>query len=247
MLNQGETKPHGHLGLVVLGPDGKPVIHRRGFRTHIGRRAKPKRPSIISLLNESLPHFYELDEVRRFKAVNFMQMIRKRSFRPIIYSSLFKLASFQGSLRLRKITSDGEVFDFGLVGLKQVTDVGVDYIVDAFQNIVELEIMNFHGIGLGSTAEAQTETDLVTELTTQYSTDNTRATGTTVEGASSNIYRTVGTNTVDAAVALREHGVLNNATVGSGVLLDRTLYALINLASGDSLQSTYELTCTAGG
>lgn len=247
MLNQGEMRPKGNLGLVVLGPDGKPVIHRRGLKTHIGRRAKPKRPSIISLLNETLPHFNESDEVRLFKALNFMGMIKKRSFRPLIYANLFKLTTLQGSLRLRKITPDGEVFDFGLVGLKLVTNAGVDYIVDAFQNSVELEIMNFHGIGLGSTAENVGDTDIETELTTQYASDNTRATGSLAEGASSNIYRTVGTNTVDAAVALREHGVLNNAAVGSGVLLDRTVYALINLADGDSLQSTYELTVSAGG
>jgi hypothetical protein len=29
--------------------------------------------------------------------------------------------------------------------------------------------------------------------------------------------------------------------------LDRSVFSAVNLASGDSLQSTYELTCTSGG
>jgi hypothetical protein len=121
----------------------------------------------------------------------------------------------------------------------------VGYIVDAFQNSVELENMKFHGLGTGSTAESASQTALITELTTEY-TGDVRATGTTTEGATANIYRTVATNTLDATpgAALREHGVFSAST--SGVLLDRTLYAAITLSSGDALQSTYELTLTSG-
>lgn len=133
----------------------------------------------------------------------------------------------------------------GLAGTKVVTDVGVAYIVDAFQNSVELENMKYHGLGTGSTAEAAADTALVTELTTEY-TGNVRATGTTTEGATANIYRTVGVNTLDGTpgAALREHGIFSASTVG--VLLDRTVYAAINLSSGDGLSSTYDLTLTSG-
>lgn len=139
--------------------------------------------------------------------------------------------------------------EWGIVSRKVVTDAGVGFIVDAFQNITELENMKYHGIGTGSTAEAAGDTALVTELTTEYNPNSTRATGTTTEGASANIYRTVGTNTLDAApgAALREHGVFSQAATGGGVLLDRSVFAAITLASGDGLQSTYELTCTSGG
>ena len=135
----------------------------------------------------------------------------------------------------------------GRVGVKLVTDDGVDFLVDAFQNSTEVELFNFHGIGLGSTAENVTDTDIETELTTQYTADNTRDTGTQGEGASTNIYQSVGDNSVDAGVALREHGLLTSATVGSGTLWDRTVFALINLSSGDSLESTYEVTFSSGG
>lgn len=135
---------------------------------------------------------------------------------------------------------------YGLAGCRVVTTAGMNAVVDAFQNTVELETFKYHGIGTGSTAEASGDTALVTELTTEYQTDNTRATGTTAEGASANIYQTVATNTVDAAAALREHGVFTQAATGGGTLLDRTVFALINLGNGDSLESTYEITFVAG-
>ena len=142
----------------------------------------------------------------------------------------------------------GTVEDYGVVSTKVVTNAGVGFIVDAFQNIVELEIMKYHGIGTGSTAEAVGDTALVTELTTQLNPDSTRATGTTAEGASANIFQSVGTNTLDAnGQVLREHGLFSQQATGGGVLLDRSVFAAITLDSGDSIQTTYELSLSAGG
>ena len=137
--------------------------------------------------------------------------------------------------------------DLGVVGDKMVTDAGVNYIVDAFQNLTEAENLKYHGLGTGAGAEAVGNTALSTELTTQYNPDNTRATGSLTEGASANIFRTVGTNTVDAAVSITEHGIFSQAATGGGTLLDKTLFTAVALASGDSLQSTYDLTFTSGG
>lgn len=136
---------------------------------------------------------------------------------------------------------------YGLSSFRVVTTAGVGYIVDAWQNSVELEDMKYHALGTGSTAEASGDTALVTELTTEY-TGNVRATGSTTEGASANIFRTVGTNTLDGTpgAALREHGIFSQAATGGGVLMDRTVFAAITLSSGDSLQSTYDQTQTAG-
>lgn len=136
---------------------------------------------------------------------------------------------------------------FGTLSLRLVTTAGVGYIVDAFQNLTEAENMKYHAIGTGTTAEATGDTALVTELTTQYNPDNTRATGTTTEGASANIYRTVGTNTVDASATIAEHMVTSQAATGGGVCLDRSQFTGIALASGDSLQTTYDGTFSAGG
>jgi hypothetical protein len=158
-----------------------------------------------------------------------------------------RIVVIESSLGLVYISHDGKRTNYGTVSRKVVTDAGVAFIVDAFQGSVELENMKYHGLGTGTTAEAASQTALVTELTTQYNPNNTRATGSTTEGASANIYRTVGTNTVDGAAAVTEHGVFDQASNAGGVMLDRSVFSAVNLASGDSLQSTYELTCTSGG
>lgn len=151
-----------------------------------------------------------------------------------------------GRLSLR-VYRNGELVDIGIASYRVVTDTGVAFIVDAFQNSVELEILKFHGFGTGTTNEAAGDTTLVTELTTEYATDNTRPTGTTTEGATANIYRTVATLDPDSAVAITEHGVFSQAANSGGTLLDRSKFAAVNLAaSGDTLAATYELTFTSG-
>lgn len=165
-----------------------------------------------------------------------------------LLDAITRCVVIESSLRLVKIDGlTGQRTDYGLVGRKVVTTAGVNFIVDAFQNTTEVENLKFHGIGTGSTAEAVGDTALVTELTTEYNPNSTRATGTTTEGASANIYRTVGTNTLDSGTpAITEHGVFSASAAGT--LLDRTVFSAINLngANGDGLQATYELTCAAG-
>lgn len=143
-----------------------------------------------------------------------------------------------GRLYLKKIGPNGNVEDYGLVSTKVVTDTGVAYIVDAFQNTTELENMKYHASGTGATAESAAQTALVTEVAT-------RATGTTTEGASANIYRTVGTIAYTTTLAITEHGIFS-ATPSGGVMLDRSVFAAINVQNGDSIEFTYELTFPSG-
>lgn len=152
----------------------------------------------------------------------------------------------ESALSLVHMAGDGGVEVLGVVSRKVITDAGVAYIVDAFQNLTEVESLKFHGIGTGGTAEAASQTALVTELTTQYNPDSTRATGSLTENAA-NIFRTVAINLVDAAVAITEHGIFSQAATGGGTMLDRSLFSVVNLGIGDSLQSTYDLTLTSGG
>jgi hypothetical protein len=142
---------------------------------------------------------------------------------------------------------DGFRHDYGVVSRKVITDTGVAFLVDAFQNTTELENLKYHGIGTGTTAEAASQTALVTEITTEYSVNSTRPTGSTTEGATANVYRTVGTITVDAAVAATEHGIFSQAATGGGTMWDRSVFSVINLASGDSLQATYDASFASGG
>jgi hypothetical protein len=153
-----------------------------------------------------------------------------------------------GHLWLARIDTKGRQYDLGLAGCRVVTTTGVNFIVDAFQGLVEPEIMKYHGVGTGAAAEAIGNTGLTTELTTQYQVASTRPTGSLGELAgNANVFETTATITVSAAVALTEHGVFSQAATGGGVMLDRTVFAAVNLAIGESLQAQYDFTITAGG
>jgi hypothetical protein len=59
------------------------------------------------------------------------------------------------------------------------------------------------------------------------------------------VYTSVATHTYAGAFAITEHGLFNiNA---AGTLMDRTLFAAINVAIGDGIQFTFAITFTAGG
>lgn len=142
-----------------------------------------------------------------------------------------------GRLYVNKISADGSREDFGLVCTKVVTDAGVAYLVDAMQGITEPENLRFHGSGTGTTAESAAQTILVTEV-------GSRVSGTLAEGASANIFRTVATVNYGSTLAITEHGIFSASTAGT--MLDRSVFAAINVLNGDSIQFTYELTFPAG-
>lgn len=179
---------------------------------------------------------------QRENAVNFERSVADQAQRDA------GLLPFIGHLWLAKVGQDGSQFDYGLVSCRVVTDTGVGFIVDAFQNLVEVENMRYHGLGTGTTAEAASQTALITELTTQYSTSNTRPTGSLGEkSGDAKTYETSATITVSATVAATEHGIFSQAATGGGVMLDRSLFSVVNLASGESLQATYQLTFPSAG
>lgn len=205
-----------------------------------------KGPLTLSDIEElGFPHGDQSAFVQGWKRENLPHLMR--GVKAIRMAAKHKLPILHGSLFAKILRDDGDVIDLGLISTRVVTTAGVNYIVDAFQNTTELENLKYHGLGTGTNAEAAGDTALQTELTTQLTPDSTRATGTTTEGASANIYRTVATNTVDATVAITEHGIFSQAATGGGTLLDRSVFAAVNLGSGDSLQTTYELTFNSGG
>lgn len=204
---------------------------------------KASDPSLMEIVKHGLPQPGLSREVNTWRAKNAKHLWR--GTRRVLAARALNLPTFYGAVWLKIIRADGDEVDLGLASLRVVTTAGVGAMVDALQNTFELENFKFHALGTGTNAEASSDTALQTELTTQYSPDGTRATGTQGEGASANIYRTVGTVTVDAACAITEHGVLSQATVG-GVLLDRSVFSTVNLAVSDSLQVPYELTIPAG-
>jgi len=184
------------------------------------------------------------DEVNDFRRRNLVNL--RRGLWTALLAHRLGIPALTGRLWGSVRRADGSVVDLGLMSQRVVTTAGVNFLVDAWQNLVELETMKYHALGTGSTAEAVGNTALVTELTTQYSVDNTRPTGTLAEGAAANVFRSVGTVTVDAAVAATEHGLLSAAAAGTGVLWDRSVFAVVNLGSGDSFEITYDATFAAG-
>ena len=231
----GVVAPAGDLHLAVVRADGRV--------NHLIPSSVPAHPlSLTEIVQYGCPLPTQTPEVREWKTRNLPHLMRgvwrQQTARLLGVGSIF------GQLSLQVIKGDGRIIDLGLVSQRVVTTVGAGFIVDAWQNSVELENMKYHGIGTGSTAEAVGDTALVTELTTEY-TGDVRATGTTTE-ASALVFRTVATNTLDGTpgAALREHGIFSAST--AGVLLDRTVYSAITLSSGDGLQSTYDFTITAG-
>ena len=146
------------------------------------------------------------------------------------------------NLRVRVVTRSGDVIDYGVVGRRVVTDAGVGFLVDdwadASQDITNL---NYHACGTGTTAEASGDTALVAEATAI--TD--RAAGTKTQPAANQI-RTVATLSFTGAGAITEHGLFSSVTEGAGTLWDRTVFAAINVADGDSIEFTYTCTFQSG-
>lgn len=147
--------------------------------------------------------------------------------------------SFESRLFAKVFRADGTIEDLGLIATKLVTVVFVNYLVDSMQDstTTPMDVFKYHDSGTGTTAAQNTDTDLQTKVETG------RATGTTVEGASANIFRSVGTITYTASRAITEHGVFSAASAGT--MADRHVFAVVNVGNGESIQFTYELTATA--
>lgn len=159
---------------------------------------------------------------------------------------------FYGDCWLRHIDGrSGEDTLLGLASVRLFTSAGRDEVIDEFDAATaagfDLTTFNYHGLGTGTTAANAADTALQTELTTEY-TGNVRATGVQSQ-PTSDVYRSVATNTLDSGTpAVTEAGLLSQAATGGGVLVERYVFAAVNLvgANGDGLQTTMNLTMTSG-
>lgn len=238
MRNEGVLKISGGRSFKVLGGSGN--------------EQQPRSESGIgTVLKHALP-FTRSREVNLYRLRNFVNVWR--GLRTLLLHWVLRPIGVQrpiyGLVFAKIVRRDGSVVNLGLVSTRVVTDAGVAFIVDAFQNTTEVENLKFHGFGIGTNAEAAANTALQTELTTEYAADNTRPTGSTTEGASANIFRSVATLSPDGSgtLAITEHGIFSQAATGGGTLLDRSVFSAINLVRGsDSLQTTYDLTFPSGG
>lgn len=215
------------------------------LKLHVKRRVAPGLKGFWShgIPKPGLPREVNVWRLKQLPRVILQAL--KVSF-AVKVAGLCGVATAYGRLSL-VVYRNGVPYDYGIAGYRVVTDAGVNFIVDAFQNSKELENMKYHGWGTGSTAESASQTALITELTTEYATDNTRPTGSQTENGA-NVYETAATLDPDAGVTLREHGIFDQAANSGGSMLDRTTFSAITLgATGDSVVGTYDFTVTSGG
>jgi hypothetical protein len=156
-----------------------------------------------------------------------------------VYSGLFGAPVLLGSLSAVLRRADGSTINYGVLGYRVVTTAYVNLLVDELQSSQAAHsTFEFHAAGTGTTGAANGDTAMETA-------SGSRVEGTQTEGASANIYRSVGTIPFTGSVAVTEHGLFSAST--GATLMDRHVFTAINVVNGDSIQFTYELTCSAGG
>ena len=129
---------------------------------------------------------------------------------------------------------------------KVVTDDFVEDIVDnLIAEVAAFGDYKYHHSGTGVGAEGAGDSALGTpEL-------DARTVGTQVESGTKT-YSSVATETFDDTAAITEHGLFNTAGAGGppvtgGILMDRTVFAAINVVNGNQIQWTFTISFTSGG
>lgn len=158
---------------------------------------------------------------------------------------LMSCAVIESALSLVVHRSNGQAEDRGVVDTRVVTTAGVTYLANASGH--SLYDFNFHGLGTGAVAPAAGDTALGAEIASGNFSTSYRPAGTQSNAAvSANWkYTSVATNTASAAIAPTEMGLFTAASAGT--LLDRFTFGAVNMASGDSLETTVAITLNSGG
>lgn len=170
---------------------------------------------------------------------NIFQRIKNFLNRPAPYNSVV----MRGELYAKVFRVNGNIEDRGLIATRCITNAAVANMVQIFVSTDggKLSDYEFHAWGSSTAAEATGDTALTAEVdTTGRSSTGTRTTGSAV-----NIFQTVCTRTATSGGQIGEHGLFSS--VGGATLWDRSVFAAINVSSGDSVAFTYNLTVTAGG
>jgi hypothetical protein len=156
-----------------------------------------------------------------------------------LFSKLTGIVTMMPRLGIVHIAKSGAKTRYGYV-YHLVTTAFVEFMVDQLQTETsEWGDFKYHDSGVGTTAAAVGDTDIET-------TDGeSRATGSQTEGATAEIYKSVGTISYTTTKAITEHGLFSQAT--GTTLMDRHVFSAINVENGDSIEFTYELTVNDGG
>lgn len=157
-----------------------------------------------------------------------------------------RLAIGSATLSAVLIHADGTTKNYGIICRKKVVDAFVQDICNCLAvaspynvSTTAFQAYKYHDCGTGSTAESNTQTALVTPF------GGARVAGTQVSAGASTArtYASVATISFSGSFAIVEHAVFNASSTGT--MLDRSLFSVINVVNGDSIQFTYTLTINA--
>jgi len=144
---------------------------------------------------------------------------------------------FKSELFAKLIHANGKVRNLGLICTRVVTTAGVTYLAADFAGgSNHIGLFKYHGCGTGTNEELPANIALQTPI-------ESRSTGS--QGSVDNVYTTIATIAMTDTHQVTEHGLFSAST--SGTLWDRSVFSVINVTNGDSIQFTYALTCTSGG
>lgn len=159
-----------------------------------------------------------------------------------VVAHLLGISHMYGRLYASVQHADGRVTNYDLISTRVVTTAGVNALAASMVNSATTPVIDsydYHGTGIGTTAEATSDTALV----------NTTGAPARVAGTptnpSANIYQSVATVAYTGTLAITEHGLFSAST--SGTLLDRSVFSAINVINGDQITLTYQLSLSAGG
>lgn len=143
----------------------------------------------------------------------------------------------------RHLDNDGNEITRRVVKDRVVTNAFVLDIVDILTgttgDIDTFDNYKFHDSGTGATTELATNTAMQTAC------GDSRDAGTQVD--TTHTYTSVATHTytTGSSGAITEHGIFNASS--GGTLMDRTVFAAINVASGNQIQFTFTISFSSGG
>ena len=100
-------------------------------------------------------------------------------------------------------------------------------------------VFTYIAIGTGTTAAAAAQTTLVTEITTGGGARVSGSVSRTTTTVTNDTARTQATFTFSASFAVTEVALLNAASAGT--MLNRSVFTAVNVASGDTLQVTVDI------
>jgi hypothetical protein len=140
-----------------------------------------------------------------------------------------------GSLRLELRDALGILKEERFVD-NLVVDAGLALIASRLKDATAT-VPTHIGVGTSSTAAADNQTALVTEIGTRVSVGTPTLVLTNVTGDSIQFVATFAA--ANATGALTEAGIFNASTVGT--MLCRTVFTVINKAAGDSLTITWKV------